>query len=46
MEVNQEVTEEKKLKTWDEAVNELRAFIIKSKEEEQQQRAKEEKSGQ
>jgi len=33
--------EEKKLKTWDEAINELQAFIIKSKKEEQENKDKE-----
>lgn len=35
--------EEKKLKTWDEAINELQAFIIKSKQEEREKAQKEQK---
>ena len=46
MDKQQEVKEEKKLKTWDEAINELQAFIIKSKKEEQQAAKEQEKSGQ
>lgn len=33
--------EKKKLKTWDEAINELQAFIIKSKKEEKEKAEKE-----
>lgn len=36
-----EQKEEKKLKTWDEAINELQAFIIKSKKEEREKAQKE-----
>ncbi|MEE1070853.1 MAG: hypothetical protein U0L26_00390 [Cellulosilyticum sp.] len=34
--IEEQKVEEKKLKTWDEAINELQAFIIKSKKEEQE----------
>ena len=32
--IEEQKVEEKKLKTWDEAINELQAFIIKSKKKE------------
>jgi len=41
MNQEKEQVEEKKLKTWDEAINELQAFIIKSKKEEQENKDKE-----
>lgn len=41
-----EKKEEKKLKTWDEAINELQAFIIKSKKEEKEQQEQQEKEQQ
>lgn len=39
-----EPKEEKKLKTWDEAINELQAFIIKSKKEEKEKAEKEQQN--
>ena len=39
-----EQKEEKKLKTWDEAINELQAFIIKSKKEEKEKAEKEQQN--
>ena len=37
MEARQEETREMKLKTWDEAINELQSFILKAKKEEAKQ---------
>lgn len=39
-----EVNNEKKPKTWDEAINELQAFIIKSKKEEREKAKLEEEA--
>ena len=38
MEAKQEEMKEKKPKTWDEAINELQGFILKTKKEEAKQK--------
>ncbi|MBU3804273.1 MAG: hypothetical protein H9872_05925 [Candidatus Cellulosilyticum pullistercoris] len=41
MEARQEETKDKKPKTWDEAINELQGFILKTKKEEAEKKLKE-----
>lgn len=43
MEVRQDEIKEKKPKSWDEAINELKGFILKAKKEEAQKKLEEEK---